>query len=89
MTLRSIWVLTGSNSRHNHVAYFGRSNSHFAIPPLMAEWRNGGMAEWQNGVMEEWGNGGMVIELRNGGIVIEWRNGGMAEFGNGGMAEWE
>ncbi len=27
MTLRSIWVLTGSNSRHNHVAYFGRSNS--------------------------------------------------------------
>ncbi len=26
MTLRSIWVLTGSNSRHNCVAYFGRSN---------------------------------------------------------------
>ncbi len=27
MTLRSMWVLTGSNSRHNHVAYFGRSNT--------------------------------------------------------------
>ncbi len=27
MTLRSIWVLTGSNSRHNRVAYFGRSNT--------------------------------------------------------------
>ncbi len=26
MTLRSIWVLTGSNSHHNRVAYFGRSN---------------------------------------------------------------
>ncbi len=26
MTLRSMWVLTGSNSRHNRVAYFGRSN---------------------------------------------------------------
>ncbi len=26
MTLRSMWVLTGSNSRHNCVAYFGRSN---------------------------------------------------------------
>ncbi len=27
MTLRSMWVLTGSNSRHNRVAYFGRSNT--------------------------------------------------------------
>jgi hypothetical protein len=27
VTLRSMWVLTGSNSRHNRVAYFGRSNS--------------------------------------------------------------
>ncbi len=27
MTLRSMWVLTGSNSRHHRVAYFGRSNS--------------------------------------------------------------
>jgi hypothetical protein len=26
VTLRSMWVLTGSNSRHNRVAYFGRSN---------------------------------------------------------------
>ncbi len=26
MTLRSMWVLTGSNSCHNRVAYFGRSN---------------------------------------------------------------
>jgi hypothetical protein len=26
VTLRSMWVLTGSHSRHNRVAYFGRSN---------------------------------------------------------------
>ncbi len=31
MTLRSMWVLTGSNSRHNCVAYFGRSNSGYCI----------------------------------------------------------
>jgi hypothetical protein len=29
VTLRSIWVLTGSNSRHNRVAYFGRSNKFY------------------------------------------------------------
>ena len=48
------------------------------------------MAEWRNG-------GGMVIELRNGGMVVwwysgiaEWRNGGMViEWRNGGMViEW-
>ncbi len=27
MTLRSMWVLTGSNSHHNRIAYFGRSNN--------------------------------------------------------------
>ncbi len=32
MTLRSMWVLTGSNSRHNCVAYFGRSNREGTIP---------------------------------------------------------
>jgi hypothetical protein len=33
VTLRSMWVLTGSNSRHNRVAYFGRSNTAAVVAP--------------------------------------------------------
>ncbi len=55
MTLRSIWVLTGSNSCHNRVAYFGRSNRHHkeVLEKEAATQQQPQMCRWQT--LRSWG----------------------------------
>ncbi len=69
MTLRSIWVLTGSNSRHNRVAYFGRSNTTMAggymdeLHKLFFAGRHGALANDDGGFYQRGKSYGLEVKL--------------------------
>ncbi len=63
MTLRSMWVLTGSNSHHNRVAYFGRSNTlvyrfimyyEVCFISMKSQWNGINVQMWTT--MNDWNN---------------------------------